>query len=260
MRWVRLLSLTGSLVLPGIVLAQDATGRISGMVTSADSAAPQPLPGATVLLLGTQQGSITGSDGVYTLSNVAPGTHRVRAQRIGFAPQEREVVVAAGEIARVDFSLAAQAVRLREVVSVGLGTQLRRDVTGSVATVSTEALERGTPITTLDQLLQGTVPGVHVNTASNAPGGGISVRIRGTASLGANSEPLYVIDGVPIENDESALPGSGGRDRTAPPNMLAALNPADIERIDILKDASATAIYGSRGANGVILVTTKRPR
>jgi TonB-linked SusC/RagA family outer membrane protein len=257
MRWVRLLSLTGSLLLPGIVLGQDA-GRISGTVTSADSATPQPLMGATVLLLGTEQGVITGSDGRYTIGNIVPGSYRVRAQRIGFAPQERDVIVAAGQTVTADFNLAAQAVRLTEVVSVGHGTQLRRDLTGSVATVSTEALERGTPITTVDQLLQGTVPGVHVNTASNAPGGGISVRIRGTASLGAGSEPLYVIDGIPIENDESALPGSGGRDRTAPPNMLAALNPADIERIDILKDASATAIYGSRGANGVVLITTKQ--
>ncbi|MGH7129874.1 MAG: TonB-dependent receptor plug domain-containing protein, partial [Planctomycetaceae bacterium] len=113
-------------------------------------------------------------------------------------------------------------------------------------------------MTTLDQWLQGTAPGVHVNTASNAPGGGISVRVRGTASLSASSEPLYVIDGLPIESDESALPGDGGRDRTAPPSLLAALNPADIERIDILKDASATAIYGSRGANGVVLITTKQ--
>ena len=258
MRWVRVLSLTGSLVLPGIVLAQDATGRISGVVTSADSAAAQPLASATVLLVATQQGAVTGSDGQYTINNVAPGTHRVRAQRIGFAPEEREVIVTAGQTARVDFSLVTRAVRLTEVVSVGMGTQLRRDLTGSVATVSMEALEHGTPITTIDQLLIGTAPGVHVNTATNAPGGGISVRIRGTASLGANSEPLYVLDGVPLENDESALPGNGGRDRTAPPNMLAALNPADIERIDILKDASATAIYGSRGANGVVLITTKQ--
>jgi TonB-linked SusC/RagA family outer membrane protein len=259
MRLVRLLSLTGSLlVLPAIVLAQEATGRISGTVTSADTASAQPLVSVTVLLVGTGQGAITGSDGQYMIGGVAPGAYRVRAQRIGFAPQEREVTVAAGQTATVDFRLVAQAVRLTEVVSVGHGTQLRRDLTGSVATATTEGLERGTPITTVDQLLQGTVPGVHVNTASNAPGGGISVRIRGTASLSASSEPLYVIDGLPIESDESALPGNGGRDRTAPPNLLAALNPNDIERIDILKDASATAIYGSRGANGVVLITTKQ--
>jgi TonB-dependent starch-binding outer membrane protein SusC len=257
MRLVRLLTLAGSLLLPGVILAQDA-GRIAGTVTSADSAILQPLGGATVLVVGTELGSITGSDGRFTINNVPPGPQRVRAQRIGFAPQELEVVVAAGQTMSVSFSLATQAIRLSEVVSVGYGTQLRRDLTGAVASVSTEALERGTPITSLDQLLQGTAPGVFVNTASNAPGGGISVRVRGTASLGASSEPLYVLDGFPLESDESSLPGNGGRDRTAPPNALAALNPNDIERIDILKDASATAIYGSRGANGVVLITTKQ--
>jgi len=257
MRLVRLLSLTGSLLLPGIVLAQDV-GRIAGMVTSADSAVLQPLFGATILVVGTPIGTTTGSDGRYSVANVPVGTHTVRAQRIGFAPQERSVVVIAGQTVTIDFALTTQAVRLSEVVAVGYGTQLRRDITGAVASVTTDALERGTPISSLDQLLQGTAPGVHVNTATSAPGGGISVRVRGTASLGASSEPLYVIDGFPLESDESSLPGNGGRDRTAPANPLAALNPNDIERIDILKDASATAIYGSRGANGVVLITTKQ--
>jgi TonB-dependent starch-binding outer membrane protein SusC len=258
MRFVLLLSLTGSLLLPPAVVAQTEVGRIAGTVTSADSAILQPLAGTTVLVLGTQLGTVAGSDGRYSIANVPVGTHTVRAQRIGFAPLERTVVVTAGQTVTVDFALTTQAVRLSEIVSVGYGTQLRRDLTGAVASVTTEALERGTPISSLDQLLQGTAPGVHVNTASNAPGGGISVRVRGTASLGASSEPLYVIDGFPLESDESSLPGNGGRDRTAPPNPLAALNPNDIERIDILKDASATAIYGSRGANGVVLITTKQ--
>src|SRR5688572_27954423 len=257
MRVVRFLSLTGSLLLPGVVLAQDV-GRIAGTVTSADSAVLQPLFGATILVVGTPIGTTTGSDGRYSMANVPVGTHTLRTQRIGFAPQERSVVVIAGQTVTVDFALTTQAVRLSEVVAVGYGTQLRRDITGAVASVTTDALERGTPISSLDQLLQGTAPGVHVNTATSAPGGGISVRVRGTASLGASSEPLYVIDGFPLESDESSLPGNGGRDRTAPANPLAALNPNDIERIDILKDASATAIYGSRGANGVVLITTKQ--
>jgi TonB-dependent starch-binding outer membrane protein SusC len=258
MRFATFLSLTGSLFLPSAVVAQAQVGRITGTVTSADSAILQPLGGATILVLGTGIGTTTGSDGRYSIANVPVGTHTVRAQRIGFAAQERSVVVTEGQTVTIDFGLSTQAIRLSEVVSVGYGTQLRRDITGSVASVTTEALERGTPIVSLDQLLQGTAPGVHVNTASSAPGGGISVRIRGTASLGASSEPLYVIDGFPLESDETSLPGNAGRDRTAPPNPLAALNPNDIERIDILKDASATAIYGSRGANGVVLITTKQ--
>src|SRR5437763_3036625 len=115
------------------------------------------------------------------------------------------------------------------------------------------------PVATVDQLLQGTSPGVQVTSASSEPGGAMSIRIRGTGSITGNSEPLYVIDGFPIENDiEGSAAGNGGRSRTTPPNPLVTLNPSDIESISILKDASATAIYGARGANGVVIITTKQ--
>ena len=148
--------------------------------------------------------------------------------------------------------------QLTEIVAVGYGSQRRRNLTGAVVSVSTEALER-TPITSLEQLMQGTGAGVQVSTASSAPGGGISVRIRGVASITGNSEPLYVLDGFPIENDIEGA-ALGGRERTAPANPLATLNPSDVESIQILKDASATAIYGARGANGVVIITTKQGR
>jgi TonB-linked SusC/RagA family outer membrane protein len=170
------------------------------------------------------------------------------------------VTVAAGQTITANFSLPAQVARLNTVVSVGYGTQLARDVTGSVATVSTEALEH-TPIVSVDQVLQGTAPGVNVTTASSEPGGALSVRIRGTSSITGNPEPLYVIDGFPVENDiEGVAAGTGGRARTTPANPLVAINPSDIESISILKDASATAIYGSRGANGVVIITTRQGR
>jgi TonB-dependent SusC/RagA subfamily outer membrane receptor len=185
---------------------------------------------------------------------------QLRVQRLGFAPRVRPVTVAAGETQTMNVVLQVQAAQLAAVVSVGYGTQNIRDVTGSVSAVTTEALEHS-PIVSLDQVLQGTSPGVDVTTASSEPGGALSVRIRGTSSITGSAEPLYVIDGFPIENDiDGQSVGNGGRTRTTPSNPLATLNPSDIESITILKDASSTAIYGARGANGVVIITTKQGR
>jgi TonB-linked SusC/RagA family outer membrane protein len=239
-------------------VATAQTGRIAGVV--ADSQTAQPLPNTTITIVGARLGAVTGENGQYTIGGVPAGPQQVRAQRIGYAPVVRTVVVPAGQTVTLNFDLKSQAVLLSEVVSVGYGTQNRRDVTGAVSTVTMEALDRA-PIATLDQVLQGTSPGVQVTTASSEPGGALSVRIRGTSSITGNAEPLYVIDGFPIENDiEGASVGNGGRSRTTPPNPLVALNPNDIESITILKDASATAIYGARGANGVVIITTKQGR
>src|SRR5438067_5958761 len=265
MQWTKGLTLAAFLAVPAVVAAQPAAGRVSGTVT--DSAG-NPIPGVNVLVVapaggragGVQTGASTASDGRFTIRNVPNGTVTLRAQRIGFAPSTRAVVVTNGTAPAVTFQLAPQAVQLSEVVSVGYGTQNRRNVTGAVATVSTEALEKA-PVTSIDQVLQGTAPGVQVTTASSEPGGALSIRIRGTSSITGNSEPLYVIDGFPIENDISgSSAGSGGRTRTTPANPLVTLNPSDIESISILKDASATAIYGARGANGVVIITTKQGR
>ncbi len=141
---------------------------------------------------------------------------------------------------------------LEEVVVVGYGTQKRRDLTGAVASLPENLLRQ--PVSSLDQTLKGAVSGVQVTQTSGQPGGGVSIRIRGGASIQGGNEPLYVIDGFPVYNQtESTGVGSG-----TPVNPLASINPADIESIEVLKDAAATAIYGSRGANGVILVTTKK--
>ena len=235
--------------------AQTATGRIAGTVT----ASPQnvPLANVTVGIVGTPRGARTGNDGRYTIAGLTPGTYVVRAQLIGFTARTDTVQVAAGTSTTLDFALPQASVALQEVVVVGYGTQRRADLTGSVASV-TPNVER-TPITSVEQTLQGTAPGVQVTQASAAPGGGMSIRVRGGSSVIGSNEPLYVIDGFPVENDpSSASPGDAGRENAAPANPLAALNPNDIQSIDILKDASATAIYGSRGANGVVLITTKR--
>ena len=235
--------------------AQPALGRITGLVLS--DAAAAPLSNAGVGLVGTSLGTRTAVDGRYTIGNLTPGRYVVRAQLVGYAVRLDTVVVGAGQTVTADFRLRAVSVTLDQVVVVGYGTQKRSDLTGSVTSVHPNVEQ--TPTTSLEQTLQGTAPGVQVTQASSAPGGGMSIRIRGGSSVNGNNEPLYVIDGFPIENDANASsPGDGGRANTAPANPLAAINPNDIASIEILKDASATAIYGSRGANGVVLITTKR--
>ncbi len=259
MKWkAALLCLLGLALLPGHAQAQ-STGRITGTVTDAGSG--QPLAAATVTVAGTSLSTATDAQGRYTLAGVPAGSRSVSAARLGYGTGQRTVTVAAGADATANFSLSSSVLLLDEVVVVGYGEQERRDVTGSVASVNTAALE-DVPVQSLDQMLQGTVAGVQVTQASSAPGGGISIRVRGSSSISGSSEPLYVIDGFPIENDpEGASPGAGGRTTaTVPSNPLAALNPSDIESIQILKDASATAIYGARGANGVVIVTTRRGR
>ncbi len=257
MRWANALRVVSCLLLPTSLVAQ-ATGRISGTVI--DSGASRPLSGARLQVVGTPLGATTNSDGRYTISGVTPGTVEVRVQHIGYAPVTRTLSVSAGQTTSADFVMPVRAIQLESVVSVGYGEQRRRDVTGAVSTVTTEALE-SSPVATIDQILQGTSPGVQVTTASNEPGGALSIRIRGMSSLTGNSEPLYVVDGFPIENDiEGSAVGDGGRSRTTPPNPLVTLNPSDIESISILKDASATAIYGARGANGVVIIVTKQGR
>jgi TonB-dependent starch-binding outer membrane protein SusC len=258
MKWAKsLLLLLAVMAAPRAVMAQQ-TGRISGTVT--DSASGQPVLSATVTIVGTQLAAVTNTEGRYTLANVPAGSAQVRVQRLGYAPRTQTVIVTAGQTTPASFTLAVQAQQLTAVVATGYGSQNLRDVTGSVSAVTTEALERS-PIVSVDQILQGTSPGVQVTTASSEPGGALSVRIRGTSSLSGNTEPLYVIDGFPIENDiEAASTGTGGRTRTTPANPLVTLNPNDIESISILKDASSTAIYGARGANGVVIITTKQGR
>jgi TonB-linked SusC/RagA family outer membrane protein len=237
--------------------AQGGTGRITGIIT--DRAAGAPVSNVTVTVVGTQLGARSGPDGRYTIADVPVGQQRLRAARIGYAPTDQLVSVASGQVLTMNLAVAAVSVTLDQMVVVGYGSQKRSDLTGSVASVTPNVEQ--TPVLSLEQTLQGAAPGVSVTQASSAPGGALSIRVRGGASVTGNNEPLYVIDGFPIENDPDAQnPSDGGRDSnspTVPSNPMAALNPNDIESIEILKDASATSIYGARGANGVIIITTK---
>ncbi|HEU0015638.1 MAG TPA: SusC/RagA family TonB-linked outer membrane protein [Longimicrobium sp.] len=221
--------------------AQPSTGTVAGRVVEA--AGGQPLAGVSVSVGG--RSTQTGPDGRFSLA-VPAGTHTVRATRLGYAPAEQAVTVAAGQTATVELRLGAQAVRMQEVVAIGYGERRVRDITGSVAPVSEEQFNTGRVVSP-DQLIQGKVAGVQV-VNSGEPGGGANIRVRGGTSVNAGNEPLIVLDGVP-------LPQGGGL--SAGRNPLNFVNPEDIARITVLKDAASTAIYGSRGANGVIMVETK---
>jgi TonB-dependent starch-binding outer membrane protein SusC len=237
--------------------AQGSTGTITGRVV--DSASRQPLSAVSLRLVGTQRGTMTREDGSFTLAAVPAGAQQVRAARIGFAPQVRSVNVVAGGSASVDFVLTAQAAVLGEMVVTGYGSQRRESITGSVATVDAAQANVGV-ITNANQMLQGRVAGLQMTTNNGEPGGGAQIRIRGGTSISGSSEPLYVVDGVPLQNENpvAGAYGGGAIDAALPRSPLNTINPNDIESMTVLKDASATAIYGSRGANGVILIQTKR--
>ncbi|WP_460502439.1 SusC/RagA family TonB-linked outer membrane protein, partial [Hymenobacter agri] len=218
---------------------------VSGRVTQAKG---EGLPGVTVLVKGTSLGTTSGADGSFSLN--APEGSTLVFSSVGFGRQEVAVTGATTTLAIV---LKDDQQALNEVVVVGYGTQSRQQLSTSVASVNAAAIERQ-PVAGFDQALQGQAPGVQVTAPSGAPGAGINVRIRGNATLNLNASPLYVIDGIPVlptYDQELAV----GNQR---PNPLNALNPNDIESIDILKDGAAAAIYGLRASNGVVVITTKR--
>jgi TonB-dependent starch-binding outer membrane protein SusC len=201
-----------------------------------------PLPGVNVLVKGTSKGSVTDADGQYALDNVTAADILV----ISFIGYNTEEIVVGGRTT-IDVMLTPDVKTLSEVVVVGYGTQRKIETTGAIASVKSEDIIQ-TPVTNVAQGLQARMAGVQITQNSSAPGGNISVRVRGTNSINGTSEPLYIVDGIQISN-------SGGVNEVSP---LSTINPSDIESVEVLKDASATAIYGSRGANGVVLITTKR--
>lgn len=239
---------------PAAALAQG--GTIRGTVTEQGSG--QPLQGVSVSVVGTNQSVVTNQQGRFALNNVAAGQRTVRAARIGFAAATRTVTVGA-EPVDVTFALSPDVLGLDELVVVGYGQTERRNAAGgAIASVRPSEVAADLPTPSINEVLQGRVAGVQVQQNSGTPGGAINVRVRGASSISAGNSPLYVIDGVPaIQGDFSAVGGSlGGQNIDA----LADLNPNEIESIEVLKDASAAAIYGSRASNGVVLITTRRGR
>lgn len=226
------------LLLPFCVLAQNT---FSGSVH--DKTSGQPIPGVNVNVQGTTSGTSTDLDGKFQLSNVKKGD-KIVFSFIGYKSETVEF----NNQKTLTVSLQEDANELKEVVvQVGYGTVKKKDATGSVVLLTAKEFNKGVTVSA-DNLLNGRVAGVTINAGGGAPGSGATIRIRGGASLNASNDPLIVIDGLPIENKE----GTGST------SFLSSLNPSTIESISILKDASATAIYGSRASNGVILITTKK--
>ena len=223
----------------------DPAAVVRGTVT--DAASHTPLPGVTVLAKGSTVGTTTDANGQFSLP-AAPGSALVFSY-VGYAA--KEVPAGSGPLT---IDLAPDLQELSEVVVTGYSEQNRKTLTSAISSVKGEEL-KNIPAASPDQLLQGRAPGVQVSANSGVPGGGIFIRIRGSNSVNASNDPLYVVDGVFINNTNLIATGLGNQVSS---NPLADLNPQDIENIEILKDANATAIYGSRGANGVVLITTKR--
>ncbi|GAB3691489.1 TonB-dependent receptor [Spirosoma flavus] len=222
--------------------AQTADIQIKGRVTDAEKG--EGLPGVSVLVKNSTRGTTTDANGNYQLA-VPDQSATLVFSFVGYERQE----VAVGNRNTVNVALAVSDKTLNEVVVVGYGQVKKSDLTGAVATVPMDEL-RKVAATSLDQQLQGRAAGVQITQNSGSPGSGTTIRIRGGNSIQGDNEPLYVIDGIPFKNDGA---GSGSSF-----NVLSTLNPSDIESISVLKDASSTAIYGSRGANGVVIITTKR--
>lgn len=223
---------------------------ITGKVT--DSKDGSPIAGASVVPAGSNAGgTVTGADGTFRVS-VAPNVTALVISYVGFGTQEISII---GKTS-VDVGLSSSGSNLNEVVVVGYGTARRKDITGSVASVKARDFNQGA-LTAPDQLIQGKVAGVQVINNTGAPGGATTVRIRGISSIRSGNQPLFVVDGVPLAG--SASPGLGTALGGAPgDNPLNFINPNDIASMEVLKDASATAIFGSRGANGVVIINTKR--
>lgn len=235
------------ILMPVLLWAQKT---VTGTINDSNG---MPLPGASVLVEGTTNGAVTDFEGQYTI-NVETDDATLVVSYVGFETQYINV----GSKTQVDVTLEEASEMLDQVVLIGYGAVEREDLTGSVTTVKPkeDAVAQNQSV---EQLLQGKAPGVVVSANGFEPGAPSSVRIRGLNSLTSNTEPLYVIDGVIVDSatEDTSDPLSGGNSYMAPQGGLTGINPRDIESVEILKDASATAIYGSRGANGVIIITTK---
>ena len=240
------------LAVPSVLLAQER-GSITGQVVTAGTNAP--LAGVQVAIPALGVGSVTDGSGRFQLAAVPFGTHALRFSYIGYKQVTQEVAVSA-TTASVTIQMETDPLLLDELVVVGYGTERRRAVAGAVSSLKTETV-KDIPIKSINEILQGRLAGVQVNQNSGTPGAAMTVRVRGSSSISGGNEPLYVLDGVPLsQGDYSSFTqiSFGGQDVDA----ISDLNPNEIESIEILKDASAAAIYGSRASNGVVLITTKR--
>lgn len=240
-----------AVTLPAALLAQDR-GTISGRVV--EGTAARPVSGAQVRVAGTTLGTQTDEQGRFTINGVSAGARTLQVSRVGYKAVTRAVTAPASD---VTVTLESDPLGLQAVVAIGYGETNRRQVTGAVASVSAEEIS-SQPVASLNEALQGRVAGVQVAQNSGTPGAAVSVRIRGSSSLSAGNAPLYVVDGMPLlQGNYSGFNASFGGQGV---DALSDLNPNEIESVEVLKDASAAAIYGSRASNGVVLITTRKGR
>src|SRR5438067_1772441 len=239
---LRLMLLWG--LFPLLLLSTTAYSQTKKVKSTIINQRNAPVPGATITLKGADRFTVADDAGRFSI-DASTGDVLV-VTIIGYTKK----VIVVGKSKTIEIKLSEVALQLDDVVIIGYGKVKRKDVTGSISSVDGEDIRRTQP-TTIDQALQGKVAGVMVQQVSGQPGGGVSIQIRGVSSITGNNSPLYVIDGVIIPPPGD--PGSGS-------NPLNTINPSEIESIDVLKDASATAIYGSQATNGVIVITTKRGR
>lgn len=228
----------------GVILVSAQTKRITGTVTDATDG--QTLPGVSIVVKGTTIGTTTNIEGKYEL-NVPTDAIQLVFSFIGMKTQE--VLIEGKNV--IDVKMESESVSVDEVVVVGYGTKLKRDLTGSISKVQAKEIEN-IPVPTFETAMQGRTAGVFIENSSGKLGEGMRIRIRGTSSISADNQPIYVVDGMVVTSQ------SQGTSANSPTNPMSDINPSDIETINILKDASAAAIYGSRAANGVVLITTKR--
>jgi len=222
-------------------------GSIVGVISDAETG--ETVPGANILVTELERGAVTDVDGNYEIQNVPTGTYSITASFVGYRTFRETVTVQAGQELVLNISLQVGAVGLDEVVVSGYATTTKREFTGSIASVSARDIA-DVPLQSTEALLQGRAAGVNITSTSGNPGGAFRVNIRGNGSINAATEPLYIIDGVQVSFAQQS-----GITSTSPLNSI---NPNDIESIEVLKDASAAAIYGAQAAAGVVLITTKR--
>ena len=246
-------------LLAGSAAAAQETGRITGVVTARGANAP--LGEVQVYIAGTSQGTLTGTNGRFVIPNVAPGTHTLRVERIGYQSQTREITVRAGEPLMLEFSLAIQALGLDEIVVTGTaGSARRREIGNSIAQIDVARLP--SPPRNIDQMLQAKSAGMIVTQGNGSVGGGAQIRLRGAVSVSQSNQPIVYVDGVrarsePYARNQQATSSTGrGPNVTASP--LNDINPNDIERIEVIKGSAASTLYGTEAAAGVIQIFTKQ--
>ncbi len=233
-----------AIIIPTSVLAQ--VGTLTGVIT--DQTTGEELAGATVFIVELEMGTATGLNGEYSLPNIPVGDYTANITYVGYEPIRRNITITAG-VNEMNFAMRSELLRLEEMIVTGYGVTQKREVTGSIASIPAREIQDVT-LQNPESLLQGRAAGVTVTATSGNPGGAFYVNIRGQGSINAATQPLYIIDGVQISFSQLS-----GQTSTSPMNNL---NPSDIESIEVLKDASAAAIYGAQAAAGVVIITTRR--